>query len=104
MNSRPAQNFNCAGGVTEDFVSVSNSTYHFPHAIRDSSKVARGQEIELIGEVTRIDEDSLTIDLRSLVRVKTDKVRFGREMPGSGPQEAAARHRRLAFLREPAPR
>jgi len=62
--------------VDEDFVSVSIPTYDFPHAIRDSSKVKRGQEIELTGEVTRIDEDSVTIDLGPLVTIKTGKVRL----------------------------
>ena len=62
--------------VDEDFVSVSIPTYDFPHSIRDSSKVTRGQEIELTGEITRIDEDSVTIDLGPLVTVKNDKVRL----------------------------
>ena len=62
--------------VDEDFVSVSIPTYDFPHSIIDHSKVKRGQEIELTGEVTRIDDDSVTIDVGPLVTVKPDKVRL----------------------------
>lgn len=47
--------------VTEDRVSVSIPSYNFPHSIRDTSKVKRGQKIELTGEVTRVDEDSVTV-------------------------------------------
>ena len=53
--------------VDEDFVSVSIPTYDFPHSIIDHSKVKRGQEIELTGQVTRIDKESVTIDLGPLV-------------------------------------
>lgn len=42
--------------VDEDHVSVAIPSYNFPHSIRDSSKVKRGQQIELTGEVTRIDD------------------------------------------------
>nr|WP_184870853.1 hypothetical protein [Mesorhizobium sangaii] len=62
--------------VDEDTVSVSIPSYDFPHSIRDSSKVKRGQELELTGEVTRIDEDSVTIALGPLVTVAIDKVRL----------------------------
>lgn len=44
--------------VTEDRVSVSIPSYYFPHSIRDStSKVKRGQKIDLTAEVTRIDDE-----------------------------------------------
>ncbi|MER8882582.1 hypothetical protein [Mesorhizobium sp. M0816] len=63
--------------VTEDRVSVSLPSYGFPHSIRDSkSKVKRGQQIELRGEVTRIDEGNVTIDLGPLVTVDREKVRL----------------------------
>ncbi|MER8709133.1 copper-binding protein [Mesorhizobium sp. M1088] len=65
--------------VTEDRVSVSIPTYNFPHSIVDSkSKVKRGQQIELMGEVTRIDEEGgkVTIDMGPLATVDIDKVRL----------------------------
>ncbi|WP_353000849.1 hypothetical protein [Mesorhizobium sp. M1295] len=39
----------------------------------DHIKVNRGQQIDLKGEVTRIDEDTVTIDLGPLVTVDRDK-------------------------------
>ncbi|WP_352587829.1 hypothetical protein [Mesorhizobium sp. M0028] len=36
----------------------------------------RGQHIELTGEVTRIDEDRVTVDLGPLVTIDRDKVRL----------------------------
>ncbi|MER8831514.1 hypothetical protein NKH83_01670 [Mesorhizobium sp. M0909] len=64
--------------VTEGIVSVSLPSYNFPHSIRDSSKVKRGQQMELRGEITRIDEEGgkVTIDLGTLVTVDMDKVRL----------------------------
>ncbi|TPM37064.1 hypothetical protein [Mesorhizobium sp. B2-3-2] len=64
--------------VTEDRVSVSLPGYSFPHSIVDkSTKVKRGQQIELQGDVQRVDEDSVTIGGRSLgVTVPIDKVRL----------------------------
>ncbi|MER8996048.1 hypothetical protein [Mesorhizobium sp. M0678] len=64
--------------VTEDRVSVSIPSYNFPHSIRDSSKVKRGQQIELTGEVTRTDEDGrkVTIDMWPLVTIDIDKIRL----------------------------
>ncbi|PZV33363.1 hypothetical protein [Mesorhizobium kowhaii] len=62
--------------VDDDTVSVSIPSYDFPHSIRDSSKVKRGLQLELTGEVTRIDEDSVTIALGPLVTVSIDKVRL----------------------------
>jgi hypothetical protein len=51
-------------------------SYNFPHSIRDSSKVKRGQQIELTGEVTRIDEETVTIALGPLVTVDMGVVRL----------------------------
>ncbi|RWM14461.1 MAG: hypothetical protein EOR73_26600 [Mesorhizobium sp.] len=64
--------------VTEDLVSVSIPSYNFPHSIIDHTKVKKGQQIELLGEVTRIDEESgrVTIAMGPLVTVDTDKVRL----------------------------
>ncbi|WP_367186060.1 hypothetical protein [Mesorhizobium escarrei] len=64
--------------VTEDVVSVSLPSYNFPHSIRDSSKVKRGQQIELTGEITRIDEEAgkVTLAMGPLVTVVIDKVRL----------------------------
>lgn len=48
--------------VLEDRVSVSLAGYNFPHSIRDSTtKVKRGQKIELIGQVTRVDDEKVTV-------------------------------------------
>ncbi|MER9120620.1 hypothetical protein NKH93_29150 [Mesorhizobium sp. M0954] len=60
--------------ITEDRVSVSIRGYDFPHSSTDHTKVNRGQQIDLKGEVTRIDEDTVTIDLGPLVTVDRDKV------------------------------
>lgn len=65
--------------VTDDRISVSIPSYNFPHSIVDSkSKVKRGQQIELRGEITRIDEEGgkVTIELGTLVTVDMDKVRL----------------------------
>ncbi|WP_352836278.1 hypothetical protein [Mesorhizobium sp. M0664] len=43
--------------VTEDHVSVSIPSYSFPHSIIDHTKVKKGQQIELTGEITRLDEE-----------------------------------------------
>ncbi|MER9545258.1 hypothetical protein NKI72_24875 [Mesorhizobium sp. M0437] len=64
------------GRITEDRVSVSIPGYDFPHSIIDHSKVNRGQQIDLKGEVTRIDEDTVTIDLGPLVTVDRERVRL----------------------------
>ncbi|MER9971591.1 hypothetical protein NKJ94_33665 [Mesorhizobium sp. M0060] len=60
--------------VTEDRVTVSIPSYGSPHSIVDRTKVNRGQQIELSGEVTRIDDEKVTIDLGPPVTVDTDKV------------------------------
>ncbi|TIT82387.1 MAG: hypothetical protein E5W45_01900 [Mesorhizobium sp.] len=64
--------------VTEDRFSVSIPSYNHPHSIVDkTTKVKRGQQIELTGAVTRIDEDSVTIGGRDLgITVSLDVVRL----------------------------
>jgi preprotein translocase subunit YajC len=63
--------------VTDDRVSVSIPTYDFPHSIIDpSTKMVNGQQIELTGDVTRIDEGKVTVTLGSPVTVDVDKVRL----------------------------
>lgn len=64
--------------VTEDRISVSIPSYGFPHSIVDkTSTVKRGQQIELVGDVRRLDEDTVTIDLASgVVTVTIDAVRL----------------------------
>ncbi|WP_367226856.1 hypothetical protein [Mesorhizobium sp.] len=62
--------------VDEDHVSVAIPSYNFPHSIRESSKVKRGQQIELTGEVTRIDDETVTIALGPLVTVDIGVVRL----------------------------
>jgi hypothetical protein len=64
------------GRVDEDTVSVSIPSYDFLRSIHDSSKVKRGWQIELSGEVTRIDDETVTIALGPLVTVAIDKVRL----------------------------
>lgn len=63
--------------VTEDQVSVSIPSYGFPHSIIDrTSKVKRGQPIELIGDVTHIDGELVTVDLGVPVTVNMDTLRL----------------------------
>lgn len=50
--------------VSEDRASVSIPGYNFPHSIIDP-KVKKGQKIELVGEVTRVDDAAGTGDDRS---------------------------------------
>lgn len=49
-------------------------SYDFAHSIR--TEVQRGDQIELVGEVTRIDDQTVTIDLGPLVTVEIDMVRL----------------------------
>ncbi|ESX13704.1 hypothetical protein X767_30105 [Mesorhizobium sp. LSJC264A00] len=56
--------------VDEDHVSVSIPSYNFPHSILDrTTKVKRGQQIELVGNVTYVDEEggkvTIILDRRS---------------------------------------
>ncbi len=63
--------------VTEDRVSVSIPSYAQPHSIVDrTSKVTHGQEIELRGDVTRVDDGKVTINLGIPVTVNADTVRL----------------------------
>ncbi|RWM70084.1 MAG: hypothetical protein EOR81_32525 [Mesorhizobium sp.] len=63
----------------EDHVSVSIPSYNFPHSIVDrSTNVERGQQMELVGNVTHIDEKDgkVTIHLGPPGTVDVDKVRL----------------------------
>ncbi len=63
--------------INQSHVSVAIPGYNFPYSIRDSSKMRmRGQQVELTGEVTRIDNETVTIALGPLVTVALDKVRL----------------------------
>ncbi|CDX20458.1 conserved hypothetical protein [Mesorhizobium sp. ORS 3324] len=62
--------------VTDDRISVSIPSYGFPHSIVDrTSKVKRGQPMELTGEVTHIDGDWVTVNLGVPVTVNVDALR-----------------------------
>lgn len=61
--------------VTEDKISVSIPSYGFPHSIVDKM-VKRGHQIELVGDVLRVDEGKVTIGLSPAVTVDIDKVRL----------------------------
>ncbi|MBZ9659484.1 hypothetical protein LB523_10545 [Mesorhizobium sp. ESP-6-4] len=63
--------------VAEDRVSVSIPSYNQPHSIVDrTSKVKHGQPIELIGDVTRVDEGKVTVNLGVPVTVNANTVRL----------------------------
>lgn len=64
--------------VTEDRVSVLIPSYHQPHSIVDTTpNVSSGQKIELTGEVTRVDGDSVTVGGKDLgITVKRSAVRL----------------------------
>lgn len=63
--------------VTEDHVSVSIPTYGFPHSIVDrTTKVKKGQVVELTGNVIHIDGDRITINLGVPVTVDRDRLRL----------------------------
>ncbi len=65
------------GRVTPERISVTIPSYAFPHSVVDStSKAVIGQHMELIGPVTRIDGDKVTISLRPLVTVDVEHVRL----------------------------
>ncbi|RWX65493.1 hypothetical protein, partial [Mesorhizobium sp. M2A.F.Ca.ET.039.01.1.1] len=63
--------------VTEDRVSVLIPSYHQPHSIVDRTpNISSGQKIELIGEVTRVDDHTVTVAGRDLgITVSRDAVR-----------------------------
>ncbi|TIO72115.1 hypothetical protein [Mesorhizobium sp.] len=63
--------------VTDDRISVSIPTYGFPHSIVDrTSKVKRGQELELVGHVVHIDNGRVTVQLGVPVTVDANRVRL----------------------------
>ncbi|AZO34704.1 hypothetical protein EOA27_01065 [Mesorhizobium sp. M2A.F.Ca.ET.037.01.1.1] len=64
--------------VTEDRISVLIPSYHQPHSIVDTTPhISSGQQIEIVGEVTRVDEDTVTIGGKDLgITVKTNTVRL----------------------------
>ncbi|AZO23395.1 MAG: hypothetical protein E5W38_04690 [Mesorhizobium sp.] len=63
--------------VTEDRISVSIPSYGFPHSIVDrTSKVKKGQPVELIGDVTHIDGEWVTVNLGVPVTVNIDTLRL----------------------------
>jgi hypothetical protein len=62
--------------VTDELVSVSIPTYGFPHAIYYTEKVKRGQQIEIVRPITRIDEGTVTIDMGVPVTVKPGSVKL----------------------------
>ncbi|TGS15899.1 hypothetical protein EN852_009710 [Mesorhizobium sp. M2E.F.Ca.ET.209.01.1.1] len=63
--------------VTEDRVSVLIPSYHQPHSIVDRTpNIGSGQKIDLVGEVTRVDEHTVTVGGRDLgITVSRDAVR-----------------------------
>lgn len=63
--------------VTEDRVSVLIPSYHQPHSIVDRTpNISSGQKIELVGQVTRVDENTVTVSGQHLgITVSRDAVR-----------------------------
>ncbi|WP_348629684.1 hypothetical protein [Mesorhizobium sp. WSM3860] len=53
-------------------------SYHQPHSIVDiTPNISSGQKIELIGEVLRVDDDTVTVGGKDLgITVKTSTVRL----------------------------
>ncbi|MDX8454059.1 hypothetical protein RFM98_14955 [Mesorhizobium sp. VK9D] len=65
------------GRVTEDRISVTIPSYDFPHSIVDSvTKAEIGQPIELVGEVTHVDGDKVTVNLGIPVTVTASTLRL----------------------------
>ncbi|WP_348629159.1 hypothetical protein [Mesorhizobium sp. WSM3859] len=62
--------------VTEDRVSVSIPTYNQPHSIIERAKVMKGQPIELVGDVKRVDEDQVTVNLGVPVTVNAGTLKL----------------------------
>ncbi|RUW17404.1 hypothetical protein [Mesorhizobium sp. M1E.F.Ca.ET.041.01.1.1] len=63
--------------VTDDRISLSIPSYGFPHSIIDrTSKVKKGQPIELVGDVTHIDGEWVTVNLGVPVTVNMDTLRL----------------------------
>ncbi|WP_434721338.1 hypothetical protein [Mesorhizobium sp. RIZ17] len=63
--------------VTEDRVAVLIPSYNQPHSIVDTTPgISSGQKIDLIGEVTRVDESTVTVSGEHLgITVSRDAVR-----------------------------
>ncbi|SFO81453.1 hypothetical protein SAMN03159463_03056 [Mesorhizobium sp. NFR06] len=58
-------------------MSVSIPSYGFPHSIIDrTSKVKKGQPVELIGNVTHVDGELVTVNLGVPVTVNMDTLRL----------------------------
>ncbi|RVD57593.1 hypothetical protein EN828_05510 [Mesorhizobium sp. M2D.F.Ca.ET.185.01.1.1] len=66
------------GRVTEDRVSVSRPSYGHPHSIVETATVAKGQPIELVGDVTFVDAEAgkLTGNLGVPVTLNADTLRL----------------------------
>ncbi|RVD17759.1 hypothetical protein [Mesorhizobium sp. M4B.F.Ca.ET.017.02.2.1] len=63
--------------VPEDRIAVLIPSYHQPHSIVDRSpNVSSGQKIELVGDVTHVDDDRVTVNLGVPVTVKLNTVRL----------------------------
>ncbi|TPJ37626.1 hypothetical protein [Mesorhizobium sp. B2-7-1] len=64
--------------VTEDRVSVSIPSYGQPHSIVETSKVMKGQTIELVGDVTCVDAEvgKVTVNLGVPVTVDAHTLRL----------------------------
>ncbi|TGP49670.1 hypothetical protein EN873_27355 [bacterium M00.F.Ca.ET.230.01.1.1] len=62
--------------VSEDRVSVSIPSYGQPHSIVERAEVTRGQPIELVGDVTRVDKNKVTVNLGVPVTVDADTLRL----------------------------
>ncbi|RWG85029.1 hypothetical protein [Mesorhizobium sp.] len=63
--------------VTEDRISVSIPSYGFPHSIIDkTSTVKKGQSMELVGDVTHVDGEWVTMNLGVPVTVNMDTLRL----------------------------
>ncbi|MBA1144788.1 hypothetical protein [Mesorhizobium neociceri] len=79
--------------VTEDRIGVSIPSYGHPHSIVDrTSKVTRGQPIELIGDVTYVDEGKVTVNLGVPVTVKAEVVRLVSAYVPPNPRSWKGRH------------
>jgi len=63
--------------VTEDRVTVMIPSYSQPHSIVDRTlHISSGKKVELAGEVTRVDGDSVTVGGKGLrITVSRDAVR-----------------------------
>jgi hypothetical protein len=61
--------------VSEDRISVSIPSYNKPHSIVDrTSKVTKGQPIDLVGDVTHVDDGKVTVNLGIHVTVDVGAV------------------------------